>query len=249
MPLKPILFTALLSATLAAAALASAPALAQTNAEFAATTVSLSAIGDVKITPDRATLNLGVMAEAPNAADAMRQNASRMAAVIAALKSRGVPERSIRTQGLNLQAEYSYAPNQPQRLTGYRALNTVAVTVEDMDKVGGLLDAAVAAGANQINGVSFSLNNPAAAEDQARAEAIKALKAKAEVYAQANGLKVARLVRMSEGAGSQGIQPLGLNEVVVTGTRIGGAASPLPPVSAGEMDVRVQVNAVYELSR
>ena len=154
---------------------------------------------------------------------------------------------SIRTQGLNLQAEYSFPPNQPQRLTGYRALNTVSVTVEDMDKVGALLDAAVAAGANQINGIGFSLNNPAAAEDQARAEAIKALKAKAEVYAQANGHHpAARLVRMSEGAGSQGIQPLGLNEVVVTGARIA-AASPLPPVSAGEMDVRVQVNAATRI--
>ena len=241
--MKPLLFTAL-----TAAALAGAPALAQTNAEFAATTVSLSATGDVKVTPDRAILGLGVTAEAPTAADAMRQNASQMSAVIAALKSRGVPDRSIRTQGLNLQPQYAFTPNQPQRLTGYHALNTVSVTLEDMDKVGALLDAAVAAGANQINGVSFSLKDPAAAEDQARAEAIRVLKAKAEIYAQANGLRVARLVRMSEGAGAQGVQPLGLNPVVVTASRVA-AASPLPPVSAGELDVRVQVSAVYELSR
>ena len=242
-------FAAILPAALL---LASSPALAQTSsglpgAEFAATTLSLSAIGDVKISPDRANLNLGVSVEAPTAAEAMRQNATQMAAVIAALKARGVQDRSLRTQGLNLQAQYAYNQNQPPRLTGYHAINTVSVTLDEMDKVGALLDAAVTAGANQINGVSFSLKSPAAAEDQARAEAIKALKAKADLYAQANGLRVARLVRMSEGAGAPAVQPFGVQEVVVTGARIG--AAQLPPVSAGEMDVRVQVNAVYELSR
>ena len=210
----------LLAAPLAALLLA-APAWAQTNnAEFAATTVNLSAIGDVKITPDRATLNLGVNIEAPTAAQAMRQNATQMAAVIAALKAQGLPDRNIRTQGLNLQTNYAYTPNQPPRLTGYRAMNTVSVVIEDMDKVGALLDAAVAAGANQVNNIAFSLKNPAAAEDQARAEAIKALKAKAEVYAQANGLKVARLVRMAEGPGAPVVQPFALNEVVVSASRL-----------------------------
>lgn len=231
----------------AALLLAASPALAQPGAEFAATTLSLSAIGDVKTSPDRANLNLGVSVEAPTAAEAMRQNATQMTAVIAALKARGVQDRSLRTQGLNLQAQYVYNQNQPPRLTGYHATNMVSVTLDEMDKVGALLDAAVTAGANQVNGVSFSLRNADAAEDQARAEAIKALKAKAELYAQANGLRVARLVRMSEGAGAPAVQPFGVQEVVVTGARIG--AAQLPPVSAGEMDVRVQVNAVYELSR
>jgi uncharacterized protein YggE len=243
---KPVLFAILPALALAAPALAQIQA-PSANAEFAATTVNLAAIGDVKITPDRATLNLGVNVEAPTAAEAMRQNATQMAAVIAALKARGVQDRSIRTQGLNLQTQYAYNQNQPPRLTGYRATNMVTVTVEDMDKVGALLDAAVTAGANQVNGINFSLKNAAAAEDQARAEAIKAVKAKAEVYAQANGMRVARLVRMSEGPGAPVVQPFGVQEVVVTASRVG--AAPLPPVSAGEMDVRVQVNAVYELSR
>jgi hypothetical protein len=241
--MKPILFAAACAAVLAGAPARAQTSISQGSAEFAATTVSLAAIGDVKITPDRASLNLGVNIEAPAAAQAMRQNATQMAAVIASLKAQGVPDRDIRTQGLNLQTNYAYAPNQPPRLTGYRASNTVSVIIEDMDKVGPLLDAAVAAGANQVNSINFSLKNPAAAEDQARAEAIKALKAKAEIYAQANGLRVARLVRMSEGPGAPVVQPFALNEVVVTAARIGAQT----PVSAGEMDVRVQVNAVYEL--
>jgi len=237
--MKPILF-----AVACAAVLVSAPAFAQSsNAEFAATTVDLAAVGDVKITPDRASLNLGVNVEAPTAAQAMRQNAAQMAAIIASLKAQGVPDRSIRTEGLNLQTNYAYVNNQPPRLTGYRATNMVQVTLDEIDKVGGLLDAAVAAGANQVNSIAFSLKNPAAAEDQARAEAIKALRAKAETYAQATGLKVARLVRMSEDApGGPIVRPFALNEAVAT-TRMA-----LPtPISAGEMDVRVQVNAVYEL--
>lgn len=237
--MKPILLAAV-----AAACLAGAPAWAQTsNAEFAATTVSLSAVGDVKIAPDQANLNLGVSVEAPSAAEAMRQNATQMAAVVAALKARGVPDRSLRTEGLSLQAQYAYNQNQPPRLTGYRAANTVSVTLDDMGKVGAALDAAVAAGANQVNGVSFSLKTPDAAEDQARAQAIKTLQARAELYARANGLRVARLVRMSESGGVTAPPPLPVPRVAFA------TAQAPTPVSAGELDVRVQVDAVYELTR
>lgn len=243
--MKLALFAALAAAALAQPAFAQ-PAFAQSNAEFAATTVALSAVGDVRVTPDRATLNLGVNIEAPTAAEAMSQNATRMAAVIAAVKSKGIADRSLRTQGLSLQTNYVYAANQPPRLTGYRAVNMVTVTVDDLDKVGALLDAAVAAGANQVNNVAFALKNPAAAEDQARAVAIKALRAKAEVYAAANGLKVARLVRVSEGPGAPVVQPFAVRQAVAAAPP---PPLPIPPVATGEMDVRVQVNAVYELTR
>jgi uncharacterized protein YggE len=226
---------------LAGAALAG-PVLAQPATP---TTLALSAIGEVRATPDAAQLTLGVTTDAPTAAEAVRQTSERMTAVIAALKRQGAPDRDIRTQGLSVQPRYQYAPNEPPRLTGYEAANTVVITVEDVGKVGALLDAAVAAGANQANGLSFSLKDRGAAEDRARQEAVRMLKARAELYAQAEGLMVGRLMRLSEGVQTEGPQPLPLPPVTAMAARQGA----LPPVSAGEVDVRVQVNAVYELTR
>lgn len=165
-----------------------------------------------------------------------------MTRVIAALRGLGVQDRDIRTSGLNVQAQYVFKEGQPRRLTGYQAMNEVSVTVQDLSKLGALVDAVVTAGANDVGGVRFALKNPRAAEDEARQDAVKALKAKAELYAQASGYRVARLVNLSEGERPTPV-PYGLQEVVVTASR------KAPPVSGGELSVKVEVNAVYELTR
>lgn len=236
--MKPILFAAI-----SAAVLVSGSAWAQTNAEFAATTLNLSATGEVAATPDRAVLNLGVTAQAPNAAAAMRQDAQAMAQVLAALKAQGVADRDIRTSGLSVQAQYTFAPNAPRRLNGYEAANHVTVTALDPARVGALVDAAVAAGANDVGGITFGLKDPQAAEDEARLQAVKALTARAELYAKAAGYRVARLVSLTEGQ-RFAQAPTMLAEVVVTGSR-----NAPTPVAAGDIAVRMQVSAVYELTR
>jgi len=217
-------------------------ALAQPAVQFAATTLNLSAAGEVKATPDLASLSLGVTAEAPTAAQALRDNSQRMIAVIGALHALKVQDPDIRTSGLNVQARYAFVQGQPQRLTGYEAGNQVTITVHDIAELGALVDAAVTAGANQVNGVSFAITDPGAAEDEARLQAVKAVKAKADLYAQATGYHVSRLVSLSEGGGFTPTAEL--QEVV----RVRGVEK-LPPVSAGMLDVRVNVNAVYELTR
>lgn len=229
---------------LAFAVLAAAPALAQTNAEFAATTLDLSATGEVSASPDRATLDLGVTAQAPNAAAAMRQDAQAMTQVLAALKAQGVADRDIGTSGLSVQAQYTFFPNAPRRLNGYEAANRVTVTVRDPARVGALVDAAVAAGANDVRGITFGLQDPQAVEDQARLQAVKTLAARAELYAKAAGYRVARLVSLTEGERSQPVAAERQGFVVVTGSR----KAPTP-VEAGDVTVRVQVSAVYELTR
>lgn len=236
----------LLAALTAASALglAAAPALsAPTDAAFAATTVNLSATGEVSAAPDRATLSLGVSAQASTAAQALNDNSRKMAQVIAALRAQGAPERDIRTSSLSVEPQYVFTQGQPQRLTGYQARNQVTVTVQDMGKIGPLLDTAVGAGANEVSGLSFGIKDPQQAEDQARLDAVKALKAKAELYAQATGYRVARLVSLSEGGGFSP-QPFALNEVVMTAAR----KTPTP-IAAGDLVVRVQVSAVYELTK
>jgi uncharacterized protein YggE len=235
------ILAAVLSAAAAPAALAQGAAPAVDRA-FEATTLVLSASGEVRAAPDKATITLGVQTDAPTAAQAMRDNAARMTAVTAALGRAGVAEQDIQTSDISLSAQYDYQQNQPPRLTGYRAANDVAVTVSDLTRLGPDLDAVVSAGANQVSGIGFGLKDPLAAEDAARRAAVAALRAKAELYAQAAGYRLARLVRLTE-AGGEAARPAG--EMLVTAMR----AAPKTPVSAGELTVRVDISGVYELAR
>jgi hypothetical protein len=231
-------------AALIAAALA-APALAQDaapqDAAFAATTLNLSTAGEVQAAPDQATVQVGVQSRADTAAQAMADNAAQMNAVMGALRHAGIPEKAIRTTNLSLQAQYSYPQDKPPLLQGYQASDEVVITLDDVHKVGAVIDAATAAGANQIEGISFGLKDPAAAQDAARAAAVKMLAARAELYATASGYHVKRLINLTESsAGTPGpVYPMAM---------MGKAAAPTP-VSAGELTVRVEVNAAYELTK
>ncbi|HEV2531049.1 SIMPL domain-containing protein [Phenylobacterium sp.] len=213
------------------------------DARFAATTLNLSAYGDVKAAPDMATITLGVQTEAATAALALAANAEQMNRVMAALKRDGIAERDIRTAQLNVNPKYVYEQNQPPRLTGYDASNQVTVTVHDLKRLGQTVDAAVGAGATNVNSVAFGLSDPTAAQDAARLAAVRALQAKAELYARALGHPVVRLVSLSEGASFA--PPVITEPVMVAQSRM---VQPTP-VSPGELQVRIQVSGVYELAR
>ncbi len=222
---------------------ARAQAAADAGRMFDSTTVFLSGHGETKITPDEATITLGVQTQAPVAAQAMAENAARMGAVSAAVRRAGVAEKDIQTSNLNLTAQYAYNANEPARLTGYQASNDVTITVDDLSRLGPIIDAVTAAGANQINGVSFGLKDSSAAEDQARLAAVKALRAKAELYASATGYHVARLISLSESGGGPGriqLQPMPM---------MARDAVAKTPVAAGELTVSIDVNGLYELAK
>jgi uncharacterized protein len=211
---------------------------------FRATTLNLAAYGETRIAPDMATISLGVMTEAPTAQAAMQQNAQQMAGVFAALKRAGIAERDIQTSGLNLTAQYDYQPNQPARLRGYQAVNQVTITVNDLKRLGQAVDATVNAGANQVNGISFGLKDPTAAENAAREEAVKALQAKAALYARATGHGPnLRLVSLSEGGGYAVPPPM---PMAAYAKREMAADTQVAP---GELRVRVDVSGLYEVVR
>ncbi len=210
-------------------------------AAFHASTLSLSADGEVQVRPDLATVNVGVGSDAATAAEALARNRSRMTSVVAALHEQGVAEADIQTSDLNLEAQYVDDGKSPRRLSGYHASNALTVRLHDLTRAGPVLDALVAAGADQVNGVGFALADPQAAEDQARRLAVKALQAKAELYAQATGYRIQRLVRLSEG-GDAPQAPMMARFMVA-------AKRASTPVEAGELTVRAQVSAEYELTR
>jgi uncharacterized protein len=249
--MKSLMRSAALGALLAVGAMA-LPALAQTpapaaaDAMFAATTLSLAAYGEAKVAPDMATISLGVMTDAPTAAAAMQANAQKMRQVAASLKRSGIAEKDIQTSQLNLSPQYVYQQNEQPRLTGYQATNQVTITVRDLAKLGQNLDAAVNAGANQVHGVSFGLIDATQAENAARQAAVKALKAKADLYAAATGHRVTRLVSLSEGGGYAGPPPMPMIGRMVKAEAAMDAATQVAP---GELRVRIDISGLYELAR
>jgi uncharacterized protein YggE len=238
---------ALAGLLLTAAALAAPPAaLAQPalgDAGFQATTLNLSAEGVVQIAPDQATVQVGVQTRGATAAEAMAANAAQMNAVMSALRKTGIAERDIRTTDVSLQPQYSFPNERAPVLEGFTAGNDVTVTLKDVGGMGAVIDAVTSAGANQIQGISFGLKDPEAAQNTARQAAVKALTARADLYAAAGGYHVKRLINLTEEASGLPGPPMPMPMMAMAK-----AAAPTP-VSGGELSVRVQVSGAFELTR
>ena len=219
-----------------------APAAADTM--FKATTFNLSATGETRVAPNMASISLGVMTEGKNAAEALAANATRMTAVMATLKKAAIAEKDIQTSNLSVNPQYRYVENQAPLLIGYQVSNQVTVVVRDLKKLGAAVDATVNAGANQVNGISFGLSDPSAAENAAREAAVRALSAKADLYAQATGYRVLRLVTLSEGGGYSPQPPMPMAAMAMRSE-----AKDSSPVSGGELNIRIDISAIYELTR
>lgn len=241
---------ALMASTALAATAASAQTVQQTPASSTIQMIqtqpslNLAASGEVRVAPDMATVTFGVVTEAPTAQAAMAQNAERMNAVSAALRRAGIAERDIQTSGLNLQAQYDYQENQPPKLRGYQASNRVTVRVMDLTKTGATVDAVVAAGVNQIDGVAFGLKDPTTAENEARRLAVRALQAKAQLYAEALGVTLGGVRSLNEGGGYTPQPPMPMYAM-----RAQSMAADSTPVSGGELSVKIDVTGVYDIGR
>ena len=206
------------------------------------TLLSVSAQAEATRVPDVATISAGVVTQAADANAAMRANADQMATVMAAIRKAGIAERDIQTAGISVHPQYRYAENQPPTITGYQASNTVNLKVRDIGDLGGVLDALVASGANQVNGPSFEIDEPEAAYDEARLAALEKAKARAETYAKAMGLRVRRVVSISEGGGFQPPMPMMRMQAMDAV-----AARAETSVSPGETTLSVNLDVVFEL--
>lgn len=241
--------------TAAAAALATSlaqPAAAQESPAAIAegnTLLTVSAQGTSTREPDMATFSAGVSTQAPTASAALAENSKRMSAVFAALKRAGIAEKDVQTSDLNLNPVYAQPTRNPdgsyeqneQRIIAYQAINTVSVKQRKLGEYGKVIDALVSAGANQVNGPSFMLSEPDAAMDEARVAAIKSARQRANLYAQAAGLRVVRIVSISE---SGGYIPRPMYRMAAVDVM---ESPPAPPVSRGELEMSVNVNVQFEL--
>lgn len=236
---------AMMAAPIAAGSVANAqdsagPAV-QTRQMIEGTALTVAAEARASEKPDIATLNAGVVTEAPTAEAALAENARRMNAVIAAVKRAGVAERDIQTSQLSVQPQMVYAENVPPRLSGYQATNMVSVKVRNLANVGKTVDALVAVGGNQLNGISFGLDNPDAALDRARAEALKKARARADVYAQAVGMRVFKIIAIEEGGSVSPPRPYAMPMMARA------AIADSTPVAAGEVELTANVSVTFEL--
>jgi len=229
----------LMTAALAAGSFSTAAA-HQSEAAFRTTTLNLSAQGEARVKPDVVRVSLGVTTEAATAQQAASANAAKMTAVTTALRRAGLASRDLQTQLMQLMPRYSERSNTPRDIVAYQATTMMSVTLRDFDRAGSIVDTAVAAGANQVNGIRPDLTDPSAAQREARDEALRALQADAAKIADVMGQRVVRLVSVNTQAYALPVPIVQhrVEELVVTGSRI----------DPGELNVRAGASGVFELA-
>jgi len=232
----------LIIATLLACAVPSAPAVAQIAPAvqtISGTRLDVAATGEVTRVPDMVRINAGVVTQSANASEAIRQNAAKMAQVRAALRRAGVAERDIQTSNISLYPDYRHRDNEPPQLTGYRASNELNIRFRDIAKAGPIIDALVAEGVNQINGPALEIEHPEAALDEARTRALAVARARAELYARALGMRVKRILAVSEPGAAPPMPMAGMMRLQ--------AADAATEVAPGEQRLSVVLNVSFEL--
>lgn len=234
--------------------LAALAGVAITSATASAAEVQIQATGPVvELTvtenetgnPDLATLDAGVTTMAPTAVQAMADNAAQMTRVVDRIRALGIDRDDIQTSGITLNPEYEWGEaTRAQRFRGYRVTNRVSVKLRRIEKTGEVLDALVAAGATDLGGIGWSIDDPQPAQDRARAAAMRTAQARAMDYARMAGFTGVRLLEVSETM-QQRFYP----EAVVVAAQARDAAAPPTPVVPGQVQTGVTVSVKFEMTR
>jgi hypothetical protein len=224
-----------------AALLSAATAIAQSGpgAGPAVPAITVTGTAEVAAAPDRALVSLGAVVENKQAQEAQKQIAQTMQRVIKDIKAQGIPEDKIRTVGLSLNPVYSHpapkAGQEPEapRIVAYRAANTVRVQVDDLERVGGVIDAGIAAGANQLNSLAFDLRDDLKYRKQALQLAAQEARTKAEAIASALNLQLGEVLEIRE-EGAPAHYPVE--------RRMAAPSAAGTPIQPGQVQVNASVN-------
>ena len=205
------------------------------------TRITVSGDSTVKAQPDTAIVSIAVVTQSKTAIDAQQENATRTDAVVRALKAAMGAGAEVKTSGYSIEPQRVYKENQPPTIVGYEARNRVTVTMSDLKKVGPLLDAAAQSGANNIDGISFTLRNDREARSQALAEATREAMSKAQTLAQTLGGRIVRIAEVQEG----GTIPRPIYQAEYSAGMMNRvAAQTVTPVEVGTLDINAQVQLV-----
>lgn len=229
-----------LAAAAIAASLSPAPALAEDH-PMTQRTIVVTGTGEASAAPDMAYLNLGVEADGATAAEALRKNSAQMDATLKSLREAGVDKKDIQTSNLNVGARYDYSrENQPPRIIGYQATNTVSVKLRNLDKAGAIIDKAVGVGANRLDSIAFGFADPKPLMNSARKAAVVDARERAALYADAAGVKLGPVLQISDSY-SPGPGPI---PVI---TRMEMAQAKAAPIEAGESTMSASVTVIYAI--
>ncbi len=234
---------ALCAVLLASTGMALSPANATTvEIEAEGPVIELSVFESVTAEPDLVTIGAGVSTQAPTAVAAMRQNSVEMRRAIDQILALGVAEEDIQTTGINLSAQYDYdRANQRQVFRGYQVSNRVSVKLRDIDATGAALDALVSAGATDLSGPRFSIEDDDAAKDLARSRAVERAAQRAQSYAEMVGYDGVRVLSISEAIQGRGAVP----QMEMRSVALDVSAS--PPVQPGQVSTGVSISIKYEM--
>lgn len=200
--------------------------------------------GEIKVKPDIARLTAGVTTQAKDQAAATQDNARKMTALVAAIKSLKIADKDIQTQGYSVSPQYDYGNGHAPILTGYQVTNSVQVTLRDLSQAGGLIDRATAAGANQVDGVSYDLSDRAAAQDEALTLAVKDARRRAKTMADALEVMLGNPLSLNDGE-AVSVQPVFMARMKNMNALAD--AAPETPIAAQDITVTADVTLVYAL--
>jgi hypothetical protein len=204
-------------------------------------TISVSGTGKITLAPDVAYVYIGVQSQSANVSDALSENNAKAQAIANTIKELKIDAKDIQTSSFNISPQQQYSPEGKITGTTYVVDNTVNVTVHDLTVLGKLLDAVVRAGANSINGINFDVVDRSKATSEARKLAIADARSQAEELATAAGVAVGDLQTLNAVVNTG---PVPLYDAKVA-QGVGGSST--VPVSAGQLTISVDVNAIYAI--
>lgn len=212
------------------------------SAEESARTISVTGEGEATASPDMATIETGVVTQAKTAEEALEANNEQMEQIMDALAEYRIAQKDIQTSNFNVNPVYKHdrqSGREPE-VVAYRVQNQVQVHVRELSRLGDVLDELVQAGSNRISGIRFGVDDETGLLNQARSRAVRDAKSRADVYAQAAGVEVGRVLQISE-------QPVHVPRPQQLSMQAARAEASRVPVATGEQEFRVTVHVVYEL--
>jgi uncharacterized protein len=214
------------------------------NAQENAKVHFVRATGEATVTvrPDRAQISIGVMNQNPTAQAAAAANATQTTQVIEAIKRTLGQGGELKTSGYSISPQYQYTAGRAPKITGYQASNTVLVIVNDLNLLGKVIDSASDSGANNINGVAFSLKDESGVRSQALAEAAVKARSAAEAIAKALNAHVVGVLQAETG------QVPSFRPMTRSFSAVASPGGPAPtPIEAGDLDIQATVTVTLEV--